>query len=108
MIRFVFRLAATIALAIAVIMAVVDATRSVAVSAAVLTPLGESWQAAAPETYAAARNAVAEHAWPVLWDPVIVTVLALPGFAVFALLALGLFAIGHRPSRRRGARAAGM
>jgi hypothetical protein len=99
MIRFVFRLLATIALAVAVILAVLDATRSVAVSKLVLTPLGESWRSAAPETLARVQAAVEQHS-AYLWDPVILRLLAMPGCAVFAALALLLYAIGHRPGRR--------
>ena len=45
MLRFIFRLAAMVALSISVIMAVIDATRSVAASALVMTPLNASWLA---------------------------------------------------------------
>ena len=43
MIRFLFRFLATIALAVAVIMAVLDATRTVAAGEWVMTSLGTSW-----------------------------------------------------------------
>ena len=42
MIRFVFRVLALFALAVAVVMAVLDATRSIGASRLMLTPLGES------------------------------------------------------------------
>lgn len=102
MLRFLFRFLATVSLAIAVIMAVLDATRSVAVSALVMTPLGRSWQAVSPETLAATRKFVETTLHPLLWDSVVVGILELPGFAVFAVLALLLYAIGHRPARRAG------
>ncbi|GAA4126926.1 hypothetical protein ACFFTN_02895 [Aminobacter aganoensis] len=100
MIRFVFRLAAAIALSVAVIMAVLDATRTVAVSRLVMTPLDTSWQTASPSTLAATETFVRDKTGPVLWDAAIVPVLNLPGFAVFAVLAFLLYAIGHR--RRPG------
>jgi UPF0716 family protein affecting phage T7 exclusion len=37
---------------------------------------------------------------PGIWDPVAVTLLALPGFVVFLLLALIFYLIGRRPVRR--------
>lgn len=100
MFRFLFRLVAVFALAVAVVMAVIDATRSIAASAWVTTPLMESWRAFSPDTLAAAEELTREATLPELWDPVAVTVLAAPGFAVFAALALILYLIGRRPERR--------
>ena len=100
MLRFLFRLAAMVALSIAVIMAVLDATRSVAASALVMTPLNSSWLAVSPDTRSAFETFVRAKAGPMLWDGGIAWVLAQPGFAVFAVFALLLYAIGYR--RRRG------
>jgi hypothetical protein len=98
MIRFVFRLLATILLALAVILAVLDATRSVAMSRLVLTPLGESWKALSPATLESVRTAL-EARWPPLWDIVGAWLLSMPGSILFAVLALLLYAVGHRPTR---------
>ncbi|OQM76132.1 hypothetical protein [Manganibacter manganicus] len=100
MFRFLFRLAAMFALAVSVIMAVLDATRSVAASALVMTPLKTSWLAVSPDTLAATENFMRANVSPYLWDRIVDPVLYLPGFAVFAGLALVLYAIGHRPRRR--------
>lgn len=62
MLRFLFRLAAMVALAIAVIMAVLDATRTVAASHLVVTPLKTSWGAVSPDTLAATEAFVREKA----------------------------------------------
>jgi hypothetical protein len=99
MIRFLFRLLATLLLAIAVVMAVIDATRTVAAGDLVTTPLGVSWVAALPDTLERAQAAIsAIH--PALWDPLMLAVLKAPGFAVFAVLALFSYALGRRPARR--------
>jgi len=103
MIRFLFRLAATVALAVAVIMAVLDATRTVAASALVLTPLKTSWNAVSPDTLAASETFVRDRIGPLAWDTVIDWILDRPGFAVFAALALVLYMIGYR-RRRKAAR----
>jgi len=100
MIRFLFRVLATLSLAVAVIMAVIDATRSIAASEWVLTPLAESWRSVSPDSLAAAAGFVRDATLPVLWDPVALFVLALPGFAVFAGLALLFYLVGRRPERR--------
>ena len=101
MFRFLFRLIAVFSLAVAVIMSVIDATRSIAASAWVWTPLVESWEAFSPDTLAAAEEFTRDAMLPELWDPVAVTVLSAPGFAVFAALALLFYAIGRRPERRQ-------
>jgi hypothetical protein len=98
MVRFLFRFLATISLAVAVILAVLDATRSVAMSRLVLTPLGESWKAASPATLESLRAAV-EARWPFLWDTLGAWLLAVPGSTLFAVLALLLYAVGRRRER---------
>jgi hypothetical protein len=100
-IRFVLRVLSVIALAAATILAVLDATRTIAASKLVLTPLRQSWADMAPASLAAAGEAVTSHA-PYLWDPVIVWILALPGFLVFLVLALVLQALGTKSRRSRG------
>ena len=102
MIRFLFRLMAMVALAVAVIMAVLDATRTIAASELVLTPLNTSWITVSPDTLAVAQAFVTEKLHPLVWDPVIVFILNQPGFAVFAVLAFLLYAVGRRPARRIG------
>jgi len=96
-----------IALAVSVIMAVLDATRSVAASHLVMTPLKTSWNAVSPETLAAAESFVREKVQPLLWDTVIDWVIGLPGFAVFAALAFLLYMIGYKQARRASRLAAG-
>jgi hypothetical protein len=107
MLRFLFRLAAMVALSVAVIMAVLDATRSVAASALVMTPLNSSWLAVSPDTRAAFETFVRAKAGPMIWDGGVAWVLAQPGFAVFAVAALLLYAIGYRRRRRGGEFASG-
>ena len=79
MIRFFFRFLAVTSLAVAVILAVVDATRSIAASDLVLTPLGTSWFAVSPGTLNLAQAMVQRYVFPALWDPVIVTILFVAG-----------------------------
>ncbi|MEQ1941472.1 hypothetical protein ABMA32_03515 [Mesorhizobium sp. VNQ89] len=102
MIRFLFRLMATFSLAVAVIMAVLDATRTIAVSRLVLTPLGESWASVSPSTLEETQSFIVEKMHPLVWNPVMVFILGQPGFLVFGLLAFLLYAIGHKPERRIG------
>src|SRR5207237_9297393 len=103
MLRFIFRLAAMIALSISVIMAVIDTTRSVAASALVMTPLNASWLAVSPDTRAAFETYVRAKASPLVWDVAIAWVLGQPGFDVLAVLALLLYAVGSRRRRHESA-----
>ena len=100
MIRFLFRLLATVSLAVAVIMAVLDATRTVAAGSLVTTPLGTSWLAVSPATLESTQAAVQTWLHPALWDPTAISILKLPGFLVFGVIALLLYAVGRRPQRR--------
>ena len=102
MFRFLFRLMATFSLAVAVIMAVLDVTRTIAVSRLVVTPLGDSWRSVSPATLERVQSFIIENAHPLVWNPVMVFILDLPGFVVFGVLAFLLYAIGHRPERRIG------
>jgi hypothetical protein len=99
MFRFFFRLAAMVSLSVAVIMAVLDATRTVAAAQLVLTPLKTSWNAVSPQTMSEAESFVREKLAPVVWDVGANWLLALPGFAVFAGLALAFYALGYRRAR---------
>ena len=100
-IRFLFRVLATLTLAAAVVLGVVDATRSVAASRLVTTPLRESWEAAFPGSLDSAQAFVQENVAGFLWDPVAVAILGQPGFAVLAVLAFLLYAAGRRSARPR-------
>ena len=100
MIRFLLRIAAMVALAISVIMAVLDTTRTVAASKLVLTPLKTSWNAVSPDTLAAAEVFVRGKIQPLVWDTVVDWILNQPGFAVFAAVALLLYMIGYKSERK--------
>jgi len=101
MFRFVFRLIATFALAVAVVLVVIDATRSIAADMVVMTPLAESWRALSAQTLASAEDFVRGGAGNGVWRA-LDAVLAMPGFAVFIVLALLAYAAGYRPRREKG------
>lgn len=100
MTRSILRLLAMVALSVAVIMAVLDATRSIAAETPVTTPLLASWAALSPGTLAGFEDVVSRNLSPYVWDPVMVAVLGLPGFVVLAGLALLLARAGRRPARQ--------
>lgn len=81
-------------LAAAVGLAVLDAARSIAADALVLTPLGRTLGEAAPALHEELRNGEA------VLGPggaAVAAVLAMPGFAVLGALALVFGMAGYRP-----------
>ncbi len=100
MFRAILRLVSMVLLSVAVIMAVLDATRSIAAEAIVLTPLGTSWAAVSPETLNQLKSAIDGSMPAFVWNEITAGFLALPGFAIFAGLAI-LFALaGHGRTRK--------
>jgi len=93
--QFIFRIAGLFTLALAVVMAMLDITRSITASAFVLTPLGVSWNSVNPQTLAALKTS-ANSVSPFLWNPIATFVLSLPGWLVFWLLAMVLLWLGMR------------
>ncbi len=70
---------------------VVDGTRSVAAGTPALLPLGRTASALFPNAFLALHKLLDAHA-PILWDPVMVTILLLPAWLVMG--ALGLVVLG--------------
>jgi len=101
MIRFLFRALAVLAFAVAVMFAVIDATRSIGISAAVVTPFAESFELAAPQLLEDLGAWLAANTPDFVSDVLLASLLALPTFMVFAALAFLFWLIG-RPPRPRG------
>lgn len=97
--RFVLRLIGFVFLAIAIVAVVIDATRSIAGSSLVTTPLGQTWFQIHGPSLNLAQAVVERHLNPLLWDPVITSILFTPTFVVAGVLAL-LFLVLGRPKRR--------
>ena len=97
MIRFLCRSLATVFFAAAVLAGLLDASRTVANDAIVMTPLGEDLERALPDLLVTLRGSVAD--WPML-PTALEGALALPGWAVFGALALIFAILGHRPVPR--------
>lgn len=100
MFKALLRLLSMILLAVAVIMAVLDATRSIAAGSLVTTPLGASWMALSPESLGQFEALVTANLPAPVWDPAMLALLGLPGFAVFGALSLLVALAGRRRPRR--------
>ena len=63
--------------------------------------LGEIWYAIDAGSLNLAQAVVQRHLWPFLWEPVITSVLLLPGWAAFGAPGLVLAWVCRRRRRRR-------
>ena len=100
MFKALLRLLSMVLLAVAVIMAVLDATRSIAAGSLVTTPLGASWAALSPDSLGGFEALLRGSLPPFAWDQAALALLGLPGFAVFGALALVVALAGRRRPRR--------
>ena len=101
MLRLFFRLVGLLLLAGAFAALIVDGTRSVAAARIALLPLGRAVSAVAPDAFVKLQAATETHL-PLLWDPVLVTVLLLPTWVVLGAIGLLLMTLTRRPARKIG------
>jgi hypothetical protein len=86
-------------LLLAAVALITDVTRTTSGDGGlVVTSLAEHWRAIAPATFEAARAAVTRRAGGWMWDPMILSVLRLPGWLALGALSL---ALGYAGRRRR-------
>jgi hypothetical protein len=84
-------------LLLAMVAAVIDATKSLAGGGAwVVTPMGEQWKQLGPESLEGAKAWVQTNAGTFLWDPVIATILHAPTWVVFGILGVLLYWLGQK------------
>ncbi|HUU66790.1 MAG TPA: hypothetical protein VMW57_05835 [Methyloceanibacter sp.] len=84
-------------LLLAMVAAVVDATKSLAGGGAwVVTPMGEQWRQLAPDTLNVSRAWIETTVGKWLWDPVIVAILSAPTWVVFGILGVLLYWLGQK------------
>lgn len=101
MLRLLFKSFGLLLLAAAFAALVVDGTRSVAAGTPALLPLGRTASALFPGAFLMMHKLVETHA-PMLWDPVMVTILLLPAWLVLGLLGVVLLAITRRGTPKIG------
>ena len=83
--RLVLRLLGTWLLGIALILFIIDGTRSLAASALVMTPLGDTWLALHPQSLADVRLFLGSRFFGPLLETVVTAILALPGWLVLGV-----------------------
>ena len=102
MFSFVFRLLGFVILALALVLVVLDITRSITASSLVLTSLGEAWVGFNSVSFEAAKDTVTNVLHPAIWDNIIAFILVLPSWLMFLLLAMILLWLGRKKKSRFG------
>lgn len=96
MFKFIFRTLALLSLGIAAVTAILDITRSIADSTIVMTALGQDWFTYSRATLGLLQAGIQRNVHPFIWDPGIQSILVLPTWLVFGVLALLFGIIGRR------------
>ena len=95
--RMLLRIMGVWLLLLAMVAAVIDATKSLAAGGAwVFTPQGQQWQALSPETLRDAKAAIESSVSPMVWDPIMTTILDAPTWVVFGILGVLLYWLGQK------------
>ena len=96
MIRFLFRLLGLLILAGAFVALLYDGTKSIAGSRIYLTKLGDTWNALHSTSLQLLQPAIERHLAEWLWDPVVLSVLTAPTWAVLGVLGVILLILGRK------------
>jgi hypothetical protein len=98
--RLILRVAGTLLIAFAVILIIIDGTRSLAANALVFTPLEDTWMGMHAESLAALKDFLATRLFGPLIQPLITALLSFPGWAVIGVPGLLLAWAGRSRSER--------
>jgi hypothetical protein len=96
MIRFLFRFIGLICLAAAFILVIYDGTKSIAANTLYLTNVRTLWELFSTGGLAKLKPLIDPYAGGFLWDPVMVTILAAPSWALLGGFGVLLILLGRR------------
>src|SRR5690606_25206218 len=99
--RFIFSLLPMLPLAFTFIMPVVDPSQVAATSAVRFSSRGTSLKNTFPGMLGGVQAFLNDYGAGMLWDPVILTILDLPGWLVFAAISLIFYSIGMSFRKRK-------
>ncbi len=102
MFQVLIRIVAVVALALAVVLVVLDITRSITASGLVMTAASETLETISPGSVASMAETVSTTLHPLVWDPVIAGLLSLPSFLLCFVFSMLLFWSAERRSRPLG------
>ena len=94
--KFIARVFGTWMIALAVVLIVVDGTKSLAADAMTLTSLGSLWASLHPQSWEALQAAIALHLAPLSLDGVAEAVFSVPSWAAAGLLGVVALIVGRK------------
>jgi len=98
--RLILRVLCTLLIACAVILLIIDGTKSLGANAIVMTPLSDTWTLIHAESLESVKQFLATRMFGPLLETVVTAILALPGWAVIGVPGL-LLAWAGRSRRER-------
>jgi len=96
MIRFLFRFIGLICLAAAFILVIYDGTKSIAAKTLYLTSVRTLWELINAGSLAKLRPLIEPYAAGILWDPMMVAILAAPSWSLLGGFGIVLLLLGRR------------
>ena len=103
--RLILRVLGTWLIGLALVLLVVDGTKSLGANALVFTSLADLWTSVHPPSLAAVSSFFESRFFAALLDLALKAVLNYPAFAVFGLPGVVLALLGRKPRRERFLRA---
>lgn len=92
----VLRIVGLLFLAAGFVSFIVDGVASIASASLVTTPLGQAWFNLHPASLNLTQAVIERYTFPFLWDPVLLSVLLMPGWVVFTVIGVVLYYLGRR------------
>ncbi len=96
MIRFLFRFIGLILLAAAFILIIYDGTKSIAGNSLFLTSTRTLWELVSAGSIAKIRPLIEPYAGGLLWDPIMLAILAAPSWGLLGFFGILLLLFGRR------------
>ena len=98
--KMILRMTGVILLLFAMVAIVVDGTKTLAANGElVVTSFGQQWLEFNPDSLFAAKKAVEQQLHPLVWDPLIATLLLWPTWVIFGGLGILLYWVGRKRYR---------
>jgi len=96
MIRFLFRFIGVLCLAAAFILLIYDGTKSIAANNLYFTSVQSLWELINATSLAEMKPQIQAYANGVLWDPLMLTLLAAPSWSVIGILGVLCVLVGRK------------
>jgi hypothetical protein len=96
MIRFFIRFIGLLLLAAAFILVIYDGTKSIAASTFYFTSVRTLWELLNANSLAAVKPLIGAYASGILWDPIMLAILAAPAWSLLGLFGIVFILLGRR------------